>query len=101
MRTQEKREILREARNLGFVDDGAPDRSLGVTYLICARGKRRLSLQIWNDGRHRVSHGTATYRGHQGFLGFRETTEPTNFYDLVGMYRAIAFEWQRASKGTA
>ncbi len=97
MNTKEKRQLLREARNLGFVDDGKPDRSMGVTHLVCVRGNCRLSLQIWDSGFSRVSHGTATYRGAQGFVGFRETTPPTDFEDLTGMYRAIAFEWQRES----
>lgn len=100
MNTREKRQLLREARNLGFVDDGKPARGGGcVVYLMtCTRGKRRLSIQIWDCGKHRVSHGTSTYRGAQGFVGFRETTPPTDFEDLTGMYRAIAFEWQRESR---
>jgi len=100
VKTKEKRRLLREARNLGFVDDGKPDRSGGnaVHSLQCTRGIRRLSLQIWNDGKHRVSHGTVTWRNGV-VIGHRERTEPTGFTDLIGMYRAIAFEWQRPSRG--
>lgn len=93
MKTKAKRELLREARNLGFIDDGKPDRSgCGVYFLTCTRHGRRLHLQIWGDGRHRVSHGTLTTSGSS-----HQTTEPTNFTNLTGMYRSIAFEWQRPS----
>jgi hypothetical protein len=93
--TKEKRALLREARNLGFVDDGKPSSFHGnvVRHLKCRRGLRQLKIQIWDDGSHTVSHGTITKND-----GLHETTEPTGFTDLLGMYRAIAFEWQRESR---
>ena len=87
MTAKEKRALLREARNLGFKDD-FKDRD--VTQLCCVYALvRRLDLQIWADGKHRVAHAIATPSG------WRWTTAPTPFIDLCGMYRAIAFEWSR------
>jgi len=97
--TTKRRRLLREARNLGFVDDGKPDRSSGnvVYFLTCTRQLRRLKLQIWGDGKHRVSHSKVTWRNGL-VVGECETNEPTGFNDMPGMYRAIAFEWQRESR---
>lgn len=48
-------------------------------------GLRELRLQLWEDGRHRVSHA---YAGN-------ETTYPTAFHDVEGMAAAIATETAR------
>jgi hypothetical protein len=95
VKTAEKRSLLREARNLGFVDYGNPTSFSGnrVRILKCRRGLRELKIQIWDDGKHTVSHGSITKTN-----GLHETTEPTGFTGLSGMYRAIAFEWQRESR---
>lgn len=93
MNAREKRELLREARNLGFTDlyqgRGEPRQ------LECIRGVRFLTIQIWNDGLHRVTHGTITKIEGQPLFGRHETALPTGFDSLATMYRAIAFEWAR------
>lgn len=92
----ERREMFREARNLGFRDEPPHQRetkgSPSVVFMRAERGDRFLSIQFWGDGKHRVSHGTI-----HGPHRESEITRPTDFVDLAGMYRAIAFEWQRPS----
>ncbi len=82
------RQLLRELRNLGFVDTYATRSGTPMRELVCSRDDHELIAQIWADGKHRISHRIAK----------RETMQPTCFTCLdsfASMYRAIAFEWQR------
>lgn len=69
------------------------DRSGGtkVTQFSKRVGDRELHVQFWDDGHHRVSHGT------HGEHGLHETTEPTDFRTVEEMRIAVAFEWRRVS----
>lgn len=90
------RQMLREARNLGFVDEYHDRETKGcpsVVQMRVQRGNRFLSIQFWGNGKHRISHGEVGPYGDRSSL--EKHGAPTDFSDLRGMYRAIAFEWQR------
>lgn len=67
------------------------DRSGGnsCTQFTKRQGDRQLRVQLWGDGKHRVSHGI--YGKH----GLRETTLPTDFSTVAEMIAAIEHEWTR------
>lgn len=76
--------ILVKIEELGFkrVDFDVSDPEIYAKHL---DNGRSLSLQLWSDGNHRVSH----------WIGGRMTTIPTDFTDLDGMIRAIEVESTR------
>lgn len=74
------------------------DRSGGckVTQFAKRQGDRELHVQFWDDGPHRVSHGTYSKLGN-GREGLRETTTPTSFATVAEMLQAVEAEWTRPS----
>lgn len=58
-------------------------------------GERKIDIQFWSDGNHRVSHwiGITPHGG-------RMCTLPTDFEDIEGMLRAIDIELTRTDHPT-
>jgi hypothetical protein len=52
---------------------------------------RQLTVQLWGDGKHRVSHAAV------GKHGPHSTTTPTSFFTVAEMKLAILYEWVRPS----
>lgn len=91
------RPFTRELRRLGFERQYRQRHQDGdVTEFRATRGDRFVTVQLWSDGSHRAAHGTRTGL-ESGIIGEHETTCPTNFRDVQGMLRAIAYEWARPS----
>lgn len=90
------RDTFQELRNLGFIEtDYSRSKVNGWLRIFeCTRGDRFLSVQIWQHGFSRVSHGSIIDDNPRRRS---ETTTPTTFMTLAEMYRSIAFEWQRPS----
>lgn len=88
------RPFTRELRKQGF-DFEWRDRSGGTecTQFTKRQGDRRLRVQFWKDGNHRVSHGT-----YSSEHCYSETTLPTSFKTVEGMLAAVAAEWTRPSR---
>lgn len=86
------RPFTRELRKQGF-EFCFRDRSGGAACTEFAKreGDRELRVQFWDEGPHRVSHGT------YGQYGLRQTTEPTSFSTVPEMLAAIKLEWTRPS----
>ena len=91
------RPFTRELRKLGFVFEFR-DRSGGaeVTEFSKRQGDRKLRVQLWKGGGHRVSHATIT-KLDGGLEGEHATTLPTEFRTVSEMLKAIELEWSRPS----
>src|SRR5260221_2844890 len=72
----------RELKKRGFTRDGGMRDPLIYKKTV---GDRKLDLQLWKDGHHRVSH----------WLGRRQSTNPTVFKTVLEMEEAIAIELAR------
>ena len=81
--------FTRELHRLGFRRDG---RTRDPLLYVKRVHFRELDLQLWRDGRHRVSHFLVNPR-HP--YRKRSTTHPTSFTDVPGMKRAIRRELAR------
>lgn len=53
---------------------------------------RKVSVQLWGDGKHRASHMRRINNDDRRWCG---KTEPTDFTTLDGMSAAITFEFAR------
>ena len=83
--------LFREARNLGFVHVKRERTSKKDDEIFLAEfGNRQLHLCIHKDGKGEVAHSVSGWDERK-----MNAAPPTTFKDLPGMYRAIAFEWQR------
>lgn len=60
-----------------------------VTEFWKREGDRELKVQLWADGKHRVSHGI------HGKHGLRQSDTPTDFETVADMECAIKREWTR------
>jgi hypothetical protein len=91
------RPFTRELRKAGFIFEFR-DRSGGaeVTEFSKRQGDRKLRVQLWKDGAHRVSHSTIT-KLDGGLEGENGTTIPTDFRTVPEMLLAIELEWVRPS----
>lgn len=95
--------LFREARNLGFahtkreriVTKGKTVKDDEIFLAEC--GNRQLHLVINKDGKGTVAHSVPVPGSWSGER-YLNPVDATPFKDLPGMYRAIAFEWQRATK---
>lgn len=93
--------MFREARSLGF-EGGKRTRQVvkgkvkeDAQSFHCTRGNRKLTLEIYLNGRGCCYHSIANTSWGQPVTHIANAAMPTEFKDLAGMYRAIAFEWQR------
>lgn len=96
--------LFREARNLGFVHIKRLRNVVkGKVYrddeiFLAEHGSRQLHLVIGRDGKGTVAHSNqdTSWTAPAGSR-ILNPAPPTSFKDLPGMYRAIAFEWQRTT----
>lgn len=89
------RSRLKFARALiacGFVRDG---RDVDPLIYKLTVGDRELDLQLWKDGRHRVSHMVRRVMPASGLLGGCMSTYPSEFRTVAQMHRAILIELSR------
>jgi hypothetical protein len=80
------RPFIIELRKQGF-EKTSDSRAGGCRCAIFTKrvGERLLDLQLWGDGKHRVSH----------WICASMNTQPTDFTDLAGMREAITRETVR------
>lgn len=75
-------------RKRGFRKDGSQRAGIRTDFWEKDLGNGRvLELQLWGDGRHRISHSSVTERGGRSCV-----TVPTGFTDEAGLDAAIEFE---------
>lgn len=84
-RTRPLQPFFTELRRMGFKRSYPNDRDCLIYTRMEPDGIRKLDLQLWRDGAHRVTH----------WIGGRETTVPTDFKTLGEMRAAIEDERRR------
>ena len=107
------RDMLRAKYSTGFIKDydshSGGCRVVALSQLFPAgkdlpnltyahKGDRWVTIQLWDDGRHRVEHAMVTQDGPTTMKGPQHlhwSTIPTDFTDPVGMIDAINTELTR------